>query len=259
MNKKYAIKRFGQNFLQDKDVLNKIVSSINLQGKNIIEIGPGKGALSKLILEKADNLVAFEIDFNLSDFLREKIKNKNFTLINENFLNIDLSIYKNYSIMANIPYNITTPILFKIFENYENFNDVILMVQKEVAERICAIPGSSNYGKLSVTTANFASATKLFDISPKAFFPSPKVTSSIIHLKMRSTTFVLDNKSFLLFLKQCFAMRRKTLINNLKLIENFDYDQIIFFYNVNNLNENTRPQNLTLEEYQKLFLVLKPK
>jgi 16S rRNA (adenine1518-N6/adenine1519-N6)-dimethyltransferase len=188
MNKKYAMKRFGQNFLQDTSVLERIVDSIDITNKNIIEIGPGKGALSKLILKKAKHLVAFEIDFNLVDFLKEEIKDEHFTLINEDFLKIDLSEYKGYSIMANIPYNITTPILFKLFENNENFDDVILMVQKEVAERISAKPGTTNYGKLTISTANFAEAKKLFDISPKSFYPAPKVTSSIIHLKM------LDNK-----------------------------------------------------------------
>lgn len=253
MNKKYAVKRFGQNFLQDETVLKKIVSSIDVQNKKIIEIGPGKGALTKLILEKAEKLVAFEIDFNLFDFLKEEITAKNFILVNEDFLKIDLSKYKGYSIIANIPYNITTPIIFKILENFQNFDDVVLMVQKEVAERISAIPGSPNYGKLSVSVANFAFAEKLFDISPKAFFPSPKVTSSIIHFKMKKETNTSNNISFLLFVKQCFSMRRKTLINNLKAQEKYDYEKIKIFFETHNLNKDVRPQMLNLFQYQKLF------
>ncbi len=257
MNKKYAMKRFGQNFLHDQTVLNRIVSAIDLKNKNIIEIGPGKGALTKLLLEKANQLVAFEVDYNLSAFLeeefQEEIKNKKFILVNEDFLKIDLSKYKGYTIVSNIPYNITTPILFKIFENAENFDDVILMVQKEVAERISAKPGTTNYGKLSISTANFAEAKKLFDISPKSFYPAPKVTSSIIHLKMKNQKWNIEEEDFLFFIKMCFAMRRKTLINNLKVQKNFDADKVKSFYIANNLNEDIRPQILTLEEYKALF------
>ncbi len=256
MNKNYAMKRFGQNFLQDINVLEKIVNSIDIKDKNVIEIGPGKGALSKLMLAKAKHLVAFEIDYNLVDFLREEIKDQNFTLINEDFLKIDLSNYQGYSIMANIPYNITTPILFKIFEYHKNFDDVILMVQKEVADRISAKPGTTNYGKLSVSTNHFATATKLFDISPKAFYPSPKVTSAIIHLKMKKNKLEINDENFLLFVKLCFAMRRKTLMNNLKAQKNFDDQKVNNFYLVNNLNLDIRPQSLTLEQYQELYKAL---
>ena len=256
MNKNYAMKRFGQNFLQDTNVLNKIVNSIDINNKNIIEIGPGKGALSKLMLEKVKHLVAFEIDYNLVDFLKEEIKNPKFTLINEDFLKIDLSNYQGYSIMANIPYNITTPILFKIFEYHKNFDDVILMVQKEVADRISAKPGTTNYGKLTVSTNHFAVATKLFDISPKAFFPSPKVTSAIIHLKIKKNRPEINDENFLLFVKLCFAMRRKTLINNLKNLKNFDEKKVTNFYSLNNLNLDIRPQNLSLEQYHNLYKTL---
>ncbi len=261
MNKKYAMKRFGQNFLHDQTVLNRIVSAIDLKGKNIIEIGPGKGALTKLMLEQANELVAFEVDYNLSAFLEEEfqqdIKNKKLILINDDFLKIDLSKYKGYSIVSNIPYNITTPILFKIFENSQNFDDVILMVQKEVAERISAKPGTTNYGKLTISTANFAEAKKLFDISPKSFYPAPKVTSSIIHLKMLDNKWNAEEEEFLLFIKMCFAMRRKTLINNLKVQKNYDINKVQSFYTTQNLNADIRPQTLTLEEYKELFKCFK--
>ncbi|MGL5204989.1 MAG: 16S rRNA (adenine(1518)-N(6)/adenine(1519)-N(6))-dimethyltransferase RsmA [Metamycoplasmataceae bacterium] len=257
MNKEYAMKRFSQNFLQDKQVLKKIVSIIDIKNKNIIEIGPGKGALSKLILLEANKLVAFEIDYNLSEFLSNEIKNENFILINNDFLMVDLSDYKNYSIIANIPYNITTPILFKIFKNYSNFDHVILMVQKEVAERICAKPGTTNYGKISVTTANFADVEILFDISPEAFIPMPKVTSSIIHLKMKNNELNLYNEEFLNFIKDCFGMRRKTLINNLKNHKNYDENLIKKFYLDNNLNMDIRPQILNLNQYRELFKIFK--
>ncbi|MGL5205601.1 MAG: 16S rRNA (adenine(1518)-N(6)/adenine(1519)-N(6))-dimethyltransferase RsmA [Metamycoplasmataceae bacterium] len=257
MDKKYAIKRFGQNFLQDKEILKRIVSSIDIKNKNIIEIGPGKGALSKLILAEANQLVAFEIDYNLSDFLKCEIKNEKFILINKDFLKVDLSIYKGYSIIANIPYNITTPILFKIFENYSNFDDVILMVQKEVAERICAQPGTTNYGKLSIVVANFADVEKLFDISSKAFYPEPKVTSAIIHLKMIKKESDIDNERFLNFIKNCFGMRRKTLINNLKNQENYNENVVKKFLISNNLNVDIRPQILDINQYKELFKLLK--
>lgn len=253
MNKNYSLKRFGQNFLEDEQILKKIASTMSLKNKKIIEIGPGKGALSKLILQEAKQLVAFEIDYNLCDFLKLEITNDNFILINEDFLKVNLTEYREYSIMANIPYNITSPILFKIFENSENFDEVILMVQKEVAERISAIPGTTNYGKLAVSASHFAEVKKLFDIGPEAFRPSPKVISSIIHLKIKKNRPMIHDIEFLSFIKFCFAMRRKTLINNLKVQKNFDEKRIFNFYLKNNLNKDIRPQMLTLIQYYELF------
>ena len=155
MKKDYALKRFGQNFLMDQNILNKIVTIINLEDQKVIEIGPGYGALTKHLVAIAKEVIAFEIDYNLSDFLKEIFKEQsNLKIINQDFLEIDLSCYQDYLIVANIPYNITTEILFKIFANYQNFETIILMVQKEFAIRLCAKLNQLGYGKLAITTSS---------------------------------------------------------------------------------------------------------
>lgn len=252
IDKKYARKQFGQNFIQDENILKKIVSIIDLEGKDILEIGPGKAALTKYLIEKAKTLTVFEIDLNLIEYLKELYKAKpNFKLVEGDFLKANLSSFTNHIIVANIPYNITTDIVFKIFENYQCFDQVILMVQKEFAQRMSAKIKNPNYGKLSITTQLFYDASCVFDVPPSAFFPQPKVTSTIIHLKRRQNN-LTNKKEFMNFVKKCFAMKRKTLINNLKAM---NYDVKIFeqYCNDKNLSLASRPENLELVNYLELF------
>lgn len=254
MKPHYALKRFGQNFLTDQNVLNKIVNIIDLKNQNIIEIGPGQGALTSHLVKVAKTVTAFEIDYNLSDFLKTNFANtKNLKIINQDFLTTDLSVYQNHLIVANIPYNITTQILFKIFANHQNFEHIILMVQKEFAARLCAKLKQSDYGKLAITTSLFYEAQAVFDVAPKAFKPQPKVNSTIVYLKRKVADFDLNQANQIMnFIKHCFMMKRKTLSNNLKQL---GINQKVFetFCKQENLDLNIRPENLSLEQYLKLF------
>lgn len=252
-------KRFSQNFLKDLNILKKIANVIDIENKNVIEIGPGKGSLTELLIQKANQLVAFEIDYDLIDLLNEKFKNQsNLTIINEDFLKADLSHYQNYEIIANIPYHISTDIVFKIFENYQNFENVVLLVQKEFAQRICANVNSKDYSKLSPSTKLFYDAKYCFDVENNAFWPEPKVTSAVIHLKRRDQKYDINYKDFLDFIKRCFSMRRKTLWNNLKS-SNIEYDLFVQACAKMNMKENARPEEFSFDNLLFLYQEIKIK
>ena len=255
MKPHYALKRFGQNFLTDQSILTKIVNIIDLKNQNIIEIGPGQGALTKQLVKVAKTVTAFEIDYNLSDFLKTTfVDSPNLQIINQDFLKIDLSSYQNHLIVANIPYNITTEILFKIFANHQNFEHIILMVQKEFATRLCAKLNESGYGKLAITTSLFYEAQAVFDVPPTAFKPQPKVTSTIIYLKRKVADFDLDQADEIMdFIKHCFMMKRKTLWNNLRPLQIMDLDLFASFCVDEDFELKVRPEDLSLEQYLKLF------
>lgn len=255
MNNVKPKKRFGQNFLSDKNTLEKIANVIDINNKNIIEIGPGLGSLSEQLLKKSNKVIAFEIDNSLVKNLQEKFKDYNFEIINQDFLKADLSNYTNYSIIANIPYNLSSDILFKIFEYSNNFENVILLVQKEFAQRVCANVGSSNYSKLSPTTKLFYDSKICFDVDKKMFWPQPKVTSSLIHLTRANINYDVDKQKMMNFLKICFSMRRKTLWNNLKNLH-ISKETFNDICSKMNIDINIRPENLSLDQYIKLFKLL---
>lgn len=247
MKKNYAKKRFSQNFLNDKKILSKIANIIDIKNKKIIEIGPGKGALTDFLIEKAKKVVSFEIDRNLFNDLREKYCDiKNIEIINDDFLKVDLSNFKDFNIISNIPYNISTDIIFKIFNYFENFENVILLVQKEFAQRICAKPNTSEYSKLSPSTQLFYEAKYCFDVLPSAFWPKPKVMSSVIHLKRTKIKYDFNYNDLLAFIKQCFSMRRKTLWNNIKSLNQLNREKFENICNKYQLNLLVRPEELDL-------------
>ncbi|MGL5522237.1 MAG: 16S rRNA (adenine(1518)-N(6)/adenine(1519)-N(6))-dimethyltransferase RsmA [Metamycoplasmataceae bacterium] len=255
MDKKYFRKNFGQNFLKDENIIKKIIKEANVKDKDIVEIGPGKGALTFYLIKEAKSLTCYEIDYNLSAFLLEEIKDKKFNLINKDFLKEELNFNSPVDIVSNIPYNITTDILFKIIENIEKINSAILMVQYEVARRMIAKPNLPEYGKLAISLSFYFDIEILFDVPKEAFFPIPKVKSSIIKLtKKTNIDFKIINKDFLNFIKLCFSFKRKTLVNNLK--QNYDIPKIIDFLNANNFPENIRAQNMSPQDILKLYLFL---
>lgn len=251
MNNKKIIakKRFGQNFLNDDDIIEKIVSVFKIENENVIEIGPGTGNLSRKLLEKNNKVVAFEIDSNLVELLKEKINQKNFILFEENFLNVDLTPYKNYWIVANIPYYITAEIIFKILEKKQNFHGVVLMVQKEVAERICSEINLSTYSKLSVTCQYYANVKIEFLVDKKMFFPQPKVNSAIISFKFKKN--IDYDKDINNFFKLCFSQRRKKLINSLK--QKYEKKSVEKVFQALNFSENIRIQEMNIEKIIELY------
>ena len=214
MNQPPIRKRWGQNFINDINFINKIITEFNPKKNDIIlEIGPGRGALTFPLSKIVKKIFAIEIDPKLVELLELNITS-NTKIINNDILKYDLNtLDNNYKIIGNLPYYITTPIIFKFFENL-NWNKMTIMVQKEVANRIIASPGHKNYGRLSIMIQAYTSVKKHFDISPSLFEPKPKIYSSLITLKPKSR--IISNKIlFNQIVKKAFQKRRKMLKNSL--------------------------------------------
>ncbi|MBK6912808.1 MAG: 16S rRNA (adenine(1518)-N(6)/adenine(1519)-N(6))-dimethyltransferase RsmA [Ignavibacteriales bacterium] len=230
MYKFTPLKRFGQNYLKDENILNKIVQTIDPQrADSIIEIGPGTGALTKKIIDKTANFIAVEIDNRVIDQLKSEFSNIN--LINADFLKLDLNSFSSktrppFRIVGNIPYNLTSPIIFKIIENRDIIRDAVFMIQLEVAERMNAKIGTKEYGILAVILNHFADVKLCFKVSPNVFYPKPKVYSAVVKIVMKESG--MNDRSAQIFIKTvkaAFGKRRKTLRNSLKssIFENIDF------------------------------------
>lgn len=221
-DKHRARKRFGQNFLHYPAVIQRIVDVINLQRQDhVVEIGPGKGALTKLILERVNKLDVVEIDRDLVKALTISLGNNEHLIIHEaDALKLDLSQFgqTDLRIVGNLPYNISTPLLFHLLSYKDYIKDMLFMLQKEVVNRICAEPGSKQYGRLTIMLQYYCDVDSLFIIKPGAFSPSPKVDSAIIRLTpLAKPRYELsDHESFKIIVKEAFSQRRKTIRNTLK-------------------------------------------
>ncbi len=220
----YAKKSLGQNYLKDVNICKNIVSSFDpFQGDNVIEIGPGQGAITRFLLETGCRLTVVEFDRNNSAILEKEFPQLN--IVTGDFLKYDLEAAaggeKKLRIIGNIPYNITSPIIFKLIDNRHVINDAQLMIQEEVAQRICAAPGSKEYGIPSVLTQAFCVPKLLFKVSNSCFFPKPKVDSRLIHFDFTRSmeAGIKDTVFFRKLVKAAFSTRRKTLKNSLKNME----------------------------------------
>ena len=213
-------RKFGQNFLTDDNIAKDIVSFLSdSKTKTIIEIGPGKGILTKYLLKISHKEIKFvEIDEECVSYLKNKYPNIEKHLINDDFLNINLNSFKQpLSIIGNFPYNISSQILFKIYENKNIVNEMIGMFQLEVAERICSNYGTKKYGILSVLIQAFYEVKMMKKIKPQSFLPIPKVDSAVIKISKKTDTINCDEILFKKIVKQSFGQRRKTLRNSLKI------------------------------------------
>jgi len=242
-----AKKHFGQHFLKDPKIAEKIVDYLNLDESNhIIEIGPGKGALTDFLIKKTPYIKLIEIDEDAIKFLKKKFYNTQ--IIHADFLkfNFNLIEWKTYSIIGNFPYNISTQILFKILENRNAINQVVGMFQKEVADRICSSTKSKKYGIPSVLTQAFFKCEKLFDLSESEFDPPPKVQSSVIKLTRNNIhNLGCDHNKFVQIVKMSFSQRRKKIKNALKNfinLDNSDLSQIL----------SKRAEELSVSDFIKL-------
>ncbi|MGB1799709.1 MAG: 16S rRNA (adenine(1518)-N(6)/adenine(1519)-N(6))-dimethyltransferase RsmA [Gammaproteobacteria bacterium] len=216
-----ARKRFGQNFLHDPAIIQRIVDSINPQkSDHVIEIGPGKGAITEQLLLRLEQLNVIEIDRDLIQLLTTSYENKNLTIHEADALKFDFSqfIQTDLRIVGNLPYNISTPLLFHLLSYKHCIKDMLFMLQKEVVDRICAKPGSKQYGRLSIMLQLYCDVESLFTIKPGAFSPAPKVDSAIVKLiPLNNPRYDIDDHdTFALVVKESFSQRRKTLRNNLK-------------------------------------------
>lgn len=245
-----ASKRFGQNFLIDQNILRNIIKVGEVKDKDVIEIGPGLGSLTYYLLNESKTVTSYEIDNDMIRVLEGEINNPKFKLIQGDFLNAELDYNGKRTLVANIPYNITSDIIFKLFENSHKIDKAVIMVQKEVAERLSCPVGSKSYGKLTVSTQHFADVKYEFTVPETAFLPAPKIKSAVITLNFKDINFT-NSKTFLKFVKQCFAMRRKTLFNNLKNFLGADKARELIV--TLNLKESVRPQELSYIQFVALF------
>ena len=220
-----AKKYFGQHFLINEAVANDIAESLDFNiCKNIIEIGPGKGVLTKYLIQKNANIKLIEIDIDCVNIIKDKFKHTE--VIHNDFLQIKLSdlSFKKYSIIGNFPYNISSQILFKVLENRNSIVELVGMFQKEVADRICSKPKSKKYGILSVLMQAYFNCENLFNVDPDNFEPIPKVNSSVIKLSRNQIKELgCDHNHFIKVVKGAFSQRRKKLKNALKNFTNLDH------------------------------------
>jgi len=246
-----ARKRFGQNFLHDPNVIRQIVKAINPQeNDNLIEIGPGQGVLTLLLLAQSKHISLIELDRDLI-LLLEKIlpQEGTFSMHNMDVLKFDFSTLsvdaKKMRIVGNLPYNISTPLLFHLVKYCEDIKDMYFMLQKEVVDRICAVPNTKAYGRLSVMLQYHFEVARLFNVGPGAFKPAPKVESSIVRLlPLVEKRANVDNLSlFAQVVSQSFNMRRKTIRNSLSKM--LTEQQIV----AAGIDPMLRPENLSLEQF----------
>jgi len=245
-------RRFSQNFLLDENIARKIIKTLNISENDLImEIGPGMGALTKYILDITSNYVGVEIDVNLVQRLKQEF---NTTIIKQDFLTIDFQEVKKkfpsefkLKIVGNIPYSISSEIVFKILDNYALINDATLMFQKEYAERLTSNPNNRNYGIISIQSQAFATVKKLFNVKPTSFIPRPAVDSSVVRFEMRKdiNSIIKNIPLFKSLVRKAFSHRRKILKSALK--------QFLEYYNLSlddvKVNYNLRSEQLSVMEY----------
>ena len=248
--KHIAKKKFGQNFLKDAAIIHSIIQSINpLPNDLLIEIGPGLGALTKPLLEKTNRLLAIELDRDIVSWMENEYSKKNITIFNEDVLNFNFNQFdQKIRIVGNLPYNISTPILFKCIDNILNIKDLHFMLQKEVVDRMIAVPSSTEYGRLSVMLQYYFTMEHLVDVPKESFDPEPKVESSFVRLiPYEHYPFVANNiEQFGRIVKEAFSQRRKTIRNTLKsFISENDFQKI-------GINPQLRAENLSVSDFVKI-------
>ena len=268
--KKYKIKaskNLGQNFLIDQNVIQDIVEGAQIQKEDlVIEIGPGLGSMTALLLEKAKKVICIELDKKMIKILNDRfIAYNNIELINDDVLKINFNKLikeekenngiKNVKIVANLPYYITTPIIMKLLENNLDIQSITVMIQKEVADRLIEIPSGKNTGAITYTVYYYCKSTKIREVSNSCFIPMPEVTSEVIKLELRKEPAVkVKNKEvFFKIIKAAYMQRRKTLLNTLVNTGVFvNKQEGIKMLKTLNLREDIRAENLTIEDFARL-------
>jgi 16S rRNA (adenine1518-N6/adenine1519-N6)-dimethyltransferase len=267
--------KLGQNFLVDLDAMQRIVDALgDISATTVIEIGPGEAALTELLARRAGRLIAVELDRVLAAQLRMRFTPMpNVEILEADILQLDLATVLGATpgplrdlrptglfkaqVVGNLPYYITSEILLKLFSAHGRIESLVLMVQKEVADRIAAAPGSRDYGLLSATAQMYGSVEKLFELGPESFNPPPKVRSAVFRMRMhpRFAELGVDESGFLGFLKVMFAQKRKTISNNLKAA--YDKQTARGALASSEIAPSTRPEAITLDAMARLYRELK--
>jgi 16S rRNA (adenine1518-N6/adenine1519-N6)-dimethyltransferase len=256
------VRRLGQHFLNDPGILNKIARIIDPKPEDwIIEIGAGKGSLTFLLARQAGQVIAIEKDKELILFLQGKTA-ANLTILEKDVLRVDFrellaaggAVSGSVKLVGNLPFSISSPLMFKVLENKGLFQSCVFLVQKEVAERICARPGSKKYAPLSILVENDFSAKIRFIVHPGSFSPPPRVESALISLAKRATPLfqISDGRLFLRFVQAAFRQRRKTLLNNLRN-SGWSPDRAEAARQELGLEKTARPEELSLAQFVELF------
>ena len=250
----------GQNFLVDENIVRNIVRDLHPRPDDVLlEIGAGTGALTAHLVDRVRHLVVVEIDGRVIEDLRRRFASPTVTILHEDFLETDLKrLHTEFGhplrIVGNLPYHLTSPILFRIFDSARWLTDATLMVQREVAHRIVADPGNKDYGILSVMTRFFGSARLLFDVSPNCFYPRPDVTSTLVHVHLganRAAHPPVDEQRFATVVRTTFGKRRKTLRNSLRYLP-FDEETVNVLLDGIRLPLDGRPEQLTVGAFVEL-------
>lgn len=259
-------KGLGQNFLTDKSVLEDIANAAK-PGSGVLEIGPGFGVLTKELSENFEKVVSIEIDSRLMEVLDYTLSDcDNVKIINDDVMKCNLeSIIKNefgdekISIAANLPYYITTPIITSLIEKKLNVSCIVVMIQKEVAERLCAKPGTKDYGAISVLCGYYTEPEIITNVSAGKFIPPPKVDSAVVRMKIREAprVRVSDESLFFKTVKAAFAQRRKTLLNCLSAAFPYGKSEITERMLKAGIEPNRRGETLSIEEFAVLSELLK--
>ena len=255
-----AKKRFSQNFLTNEHAAKRMVEALDLkENETVLEIGPGKGILTKYLIEKSNNVIGVEIDRRLCFFLEKKFfGNKNSTIINKDFLKVDLNQWASsenkIKVIGNLPYQITSPVLSVLIDNKQLIELAVLMVQKEVAQRICAQSNSKDWSPLSIAVQLFSDVKILFKLKPTSFFPPPKVSSAVIKISfLKNPKLKIKNGNlFFKLVKASFAQRRKTILNSLSSNYNIDKTKLSLVLEKAKIDLKRRAESLSIEEFSVL-------
>ena len=254
-----AKKKYGQNFLIDTDIIEQIVHSFFVSENDlVVEIGPGRGALTSKLVKNNNYLLAYEIDLDMKEYL-DKLENSKVHIKYQDILNSDINKdieninYTNLFLVGNLPYYITTPIIEYITKLHLNFKSFTIMVQKEVAERFMALPQSKEYGYFTVFLNYFYTIELVTCVSRNCFNPAPKVDSAVIKL-IPKENFLIDNQQYFEFLKQAFKMKRKKLKNNL---DELTFNKILPLLKQYGFDENVRAEEISSDLFLKMYDVIK--
>jgi 16S rRNA (adenine1518-N6/adenine1519-N6)-dimethyltransferase len=264
-----AKSKLGQNFLRDPQAIQRIVAALGpLSSRTVIEIGPGKGAITELLATQAKHLIAIELDRELAWTLQERFlpeKGYNVTVRRQDVLQFDFAAAAKDAgqpllIVGNLPYYITSPILLRLAENTASLDRAVLMVQREVADRVTARPGTREYGLLTVTLQLYGSTESLFTLPPEAFVPPPEVHSTVFRWNFapRFTELGVEEAPFITFLKQSFAQKRKTLSNNLRAASH-PSERVATAFAATGISPQIRAEALSLEQFAAIWRAIFPK
>lgn len=253
-------KKFGQNFLSDKTLLEEIVDKAGVTSEDVVvEIGAGQGALTEFLSKKAKKVYSFEIDKDLFGFLQTKFENTNVEFVFDDIMNysddkLNKLVGEEFLLVANLPYYITSPIITRFLKN-KNMKSLTVMVQEEVADRIIAVPKTKDYGVLSIICQIYGEPEKLIRVDRTKFTPAPKVDSAVVKIIKKTDYDNKEYEKFISFVKRAFAMRRKKLSTNLetKFLSKTDIEKLL---ELNGYNAMARAEELSIEDFKKLFELL---